>query len=83
MSPSPKSTVLTFGVGFVLDATPKSQEDHVPCFFFLMKNLSSNPLLRCVCSLRDLKFSVIWRQYSSQSLNGHLPTMDFWKETPL
>ena len=49
MSPSPKSTVLTFGVGFVVDAAPKSQEDHVPCFFFLMKNLSSNPLLRCVC----------------------------------
>ena len=32
--------------------------------------------LGCLCSLWDLKFSVIWRQYSSQSLNGHFPTTD-------
>ena len=46
--------------------------------FFLLKNLSPNlsPSWMSLFRLWDLKFSVIWRQYSSQSLNGHLPTTD-------
>ena len=46
--------------------------------FFLLKNLSPNlsPSRMSLFRLWDLKFSVIWRQYSSQSLNGHLPTTD-------
>ena len=46
--------------------------------FFLLKNLIPNlsPSRMSLFRLWDLKFSVIWRQYSSQSLNGHLPTTD-------
>ena len=46
--------------------------------FFLLKNLSLNlsPSRMSLFRLWDLKFSVVWRQYSSQSLNGHLPTTD-------
>ena len=44
--------------------------------FFLLKNLRPNlyPSRMSLFRLLDLKFSVVWRQYSSQSLNGHLPT---------
>ena len=45
--------------------------------FFMLKNLSPN-LSPSRMSLFAERFevSVIWRQYSSQSFNGHLPTTD-------
>ena len=66
------------GLWNILRASPTMLVKSRSNVFFLLKNLSPNlsPSRMSLFRLWDLKFSVIWRQYSSQSLNGHLPTTD-------
>ena len=48
----------------------------VQCFLSVEEFKPLFPSRMSLFRLWDLKFSVIWGQYSSQSLNGHLPTTD-------
>ena len=62
----------------ILRASPTMLVKSRSNVFFLLKNLSPNlsPSRMSLFRLWDLKFSVIWRQYSSQSFNGHFLTTD-------
>ena len=66
------------GLWNILQASPTVLVKSRSNVFFLLKNLIPNlsPSRMSLFRLWDLKFSVIWRQYSSQSLNGQLPTTD-------